>query len=84
MTTIPADASNNIDAEHNYPAEEKKKVNLDAMLPVYSTAKSNDPNLSGKVIFFVQLQKNLIILMIRGRFVSASIPVLSILFLRTR
>ena len=54
---MPTDASNNIDEEHNYPAEEEKKVNSDAMLPVHSTAKSNDPNLSGKAVFFVQLQK---------------------------
>ena len=57
MTTIPAEASNNINAEHNYPAEEEKNVNLDAMIPVYSTAKSNNPNLSGKVIFLCAITK---------------------------
>ena len=54
---MPTDASNNIDEEHNYPAEEEKKVNSDAMLPVHSTAKSNDPNLSGKVVFLSEITK---------------------------
>ena len=54
MTTIPTDASNNIDDEHNYPTD---KENSDAMLPVHSTAKSNDPNLSGKVVSLCAITK---------------------------
>ena len=80
MTTIPTDASNNIDEEHNYPAEEEKKVNSDAMLQVHSTAKSNDPNLSGKVVFLCAITNRI---KIRGMFVSSSIRVLSILIFRT-
>ena len=57
---MPTDASNNIDEEHNYPAEEEKKVNSDAMLPVHSTAKSNDPNLSGKVVFLCAITKKVL------------------------
>ena len=61
MTTIPTDASNNIDDEHNYPAETEKKVNSDAMPSVHSTAKSNDPNLSGKVVFLCAITKKSLI-----------------------
>ena len=77
MTTIPTDASNNIEDEHNYPAEKEKKVNSDAMLPVHSTAKSNDPNLSGKVVFLCAITKKSFM------FVSSSIRALSILIFRT-
>jgi len=76
---MPTDASNNIDEEHNYPAEEEKKVNSDAMLPVHSTAKSNDPNLSGKVVFLCAITKK----KFHNMIVSSSIRVLSILIFRT-
>ena len=72
---MPTDASNNIDEEHNYPAEEEKKVNSDAMLPVHSTAKSNDPNLSGKVVFLCAITKKVLRC---GVGYLSSIPVLSI------